>query len=161
MRTVVLAAVIVMSGCADMRPPPLPDEGLRRGSIGPWERTPEEGALAVDGNVVTVNGSLRGELGELVPADVLVPAGAAVKPALAELRLTEWRAVDEALVSLEDAHHVQVGLQRILQALGPHQLQIVGRRVVFGVFTVRCTHHATDREIKSRRAVLPLVVSER
>src|SRR5690349_7212472 len=45
------------------------------------------------------------------------------------------------------------------EALGAQQREIVGRAVVFCVLTVGCAHEAADRQIKTRRAILPLVVA--
>ena len=49
-------------------------------------------------------------------------------------------------------------VKRMGEALGTQQREIVGRAVILGIFAIGRTYQATDRQIETGRAILPLIV---
>src|SRR5205814_3943334 len=90
-----------------------------------------------------------------------LPTYGAVQAALAELRLALGREVHVGPVPFQYLEDLQVPPQRIDQHLGFDQRRIVGGGVILGILAMRRARERADREIETRRAILPLVVAVR
>ena len=77
-------------------------------------------------------------------------ADRAVEPPAAELRLALRVLVHEAAVALEDVDDVDDRLERARELRGPHEVEVVARRVVLGIFTVHRPTQPADRKVESR-----------
>ena len=75
-----------------------------------------------------------------------VPPIAAVQPAPAELRLAVGREVAVAAVALEHVDDRSHDVERLGQARGGDEVEVVGRRVVLGELAVAAAHQRADRQ---------------
>ena len=82
-----------------------------------------------------------------------------IKSAPGELRLAFWIAAAVNGITFDDGDDAPQHSKRMDDALGAQQREIVSRGMVFGIFANGCTHQATDRQIKTGRAILPLVAT--
>src|SRR6516162_1035969 len=95
----------------------------------------------------------------LVVACFPLAAHRGIETAPAKLRLAFLVAATVDSIPFDDVDDAPQHRERMGEALGAQQGEIIGRTVVFRVLAVGRPHQATDRQIETGRAILPLVVA--
>ena len=78
-----------------------------------------------------------------------LPTGVGVKASLAELRLSVHDGRVQ-LVALNGRNDFRVNGKCFTEAFGGDKIQVVSRRVVFGIHVILTSHHRSDGEINQR-----------
>jgi len=95
----------------------------------------------------------------LVVACFPLAAHGGIEPAPAKLRLAFLVAATVDGIPFDDVDDAPQHRERMGEALGAQQGEIIGRTVIFRVLAVGRPHQGTDRQIETGRAILPLVVA--
>src|SRR5574340_1621916 len=81
---------------------------------------------------------------------LFLPCDGAIESASPQLRLTVWIGADYAGIVFDHVHRSEQDCQGVLKRLRCDTLEIVRRRMVFGIFSVRGTHETSHRQVETR-----------